>query len=164
MTGSAFKLASALLLAAPILVAGLPAMAQFAPPPEAPQKEERKVTNRQEWLGHLQDRLNRTKRLPEELRETLKPGSYKVMLGFTVDAAGQVSNIAVQESSGQAGLDAAAQETVGRLSPLPAFPADMAQKEQQFRLPMLFVIPEPVTQEPAEAQGGAAGAKPAGQP
>ncbi len=162
MTRFAFKLASALLMAAP-LMAGSPAMAQFAPPPDAPPKQEPKVTSRQEWLGHLQGKLNRTKRLPDELRQTLAPGSYKVMLGFTVDAAGQVSNIVVQESSGQPGLDAAAQETVGRLSPLPAFTADMGQKEQQFRLPMVFVIPEPATQEPTETQGGATGAKPAGQ-
>lgn len=162
MTRYTFKLASAFLVAAP-MVAGAPAMAQFAPPPEAPQKQEPKVTNRQEWLAHLQNKLNRTKSLPDELRQTLKPASYKVMLGFTVDATGQVSNIVVQESSGQPGLDAVAQETISRLSPLPAFPADMAQKEQQFRLPMVFVIPEPAPQEPAEAQGGATGAKPAGQ-
>lgn len=162
MTGYAVKLASAILLAAP-LVAGSPAMAQFAPPPEAPKKEEPKVGSREEWLSHLQGKLNLLKQLPDELRETLTPGSYKVILGFVVDPAGQVSNIVVQESSGQAGLDVAARETVARLAPLPAFPADMTAKEQQFRLPMVFVIPEPVPQQPAAVQENAAGAKPAAQ-
>ncbi len=160
MNAYALKLVAAALVAIP--VAGMapsgfsPALAQQPPAwePEGPQ-----VKNQQEWLAHLQAQLNRMKRLPPEMLGVLKPGPYKVVLGFQVDPVGQVSALVIHESSGQPALDAAAQNTVVNIAPLPAFTPDMSQKEQQFRLPMVFMVPEPEKQN-EEAAPAAAAPKP----
>lgn len=151
MKPCALKFIAAALVAMPVAGLAAPGMSPALAQPPVWEPEGPQVKNQQEWLAHLQGQLNRMKRLPPELIGVLKPGPYKVVLGFEVDPVGQVSGVAIRESSGQPALDEAAQKTVLSIAPLPAFTADMKQQAQQFRLPMVFVVPE---LEKPDAQAG----------
>ena len=68
--------------------------------------------------------LDRRKVYPRDARQRGEEGS--VLITFSVNASGGISNVGVARSSGFPALDQAAIETARQASPLPAPPANLA--------------------------------------
>ncbi|MCM8812900.1 MAG: TonB family protein [Candidatus Omnitrophica bacterium] len=73
----------------------------------------------------IKQRIQAQRRYPYALRRDRVEGS--VSLQFQVAASGVVADVQVVQTSGHAGLDAAARQTVLRASPLPCFPATLSR-------------------------------------
>jgi protein TonB len=87
------------------------------------------------YRGLVAAHLNRHKQFPEAARRRGAQGA--TVITFGIDASGKVTSVAVVRSSGNAGLDEAAQAMVRRASP---FPAPPSRQPMTFNVPVSFHI------------------------
>jgi protein TonB len=90
------------------------------------------------WTTLLFKQLQRFKSYPSGARARNEQGV--VMLSFTVGRDGHVLSRQIVTSSGHPDLDAEVLTMIERAQPLPAFPASMAQAQQDFTVPIRFSL------------------------
>jgi protein TonB len=90
------------------------------------------------WTTLLFKQLQRFKNYPSGARARNEQGV--VMLSFTVDRNGHVLSRQILAGSGYPDLDAEVLTMLERAQPLPAFPASMAQTQQDFSVPIRFSL------------------------
>ncbi len=90
------------------------------------------------WQSLLFKQLQRFKNYPSGARARNEQGV--VMLSFTVGRDGHVLARRIVTSSGHPDLDAEVLTMIERAQPLPAFPASMAQAQQDFTVPIRFSL------------------------
>jgi protein TonB len=90
------------------------------------------------WQSLLFKQLQRFKNYPSGARARNEQGV--VMLSFTVGRDGHVLSRQIVTSSGHPDLDAEVLTMIERAQPLPAFPASMAQAQQDFTVPIRFSL------------------------
>jgi protein TonB len=90
------------------------------------------------WQSLLFKQLQRFKNYPSGARARNEQGV--VMLSFTVGRDGHVLARQIVTSSGHPDLDAEVLTMIERAQPLPAFPASMAQAQQDFTVPIRFSL------------------------
>lgn len=88
-----------------------------------------------QWQSQVQRKLARSLRYPRSANGE----RGEVVVRFTVAAQGGASGVSVVRSSGNAVLDQAAMETVGRASPFPPIPANAGFASKTFDFPLGFV-------------------------
>jgi TonB family protein len=86
------------------------------------------------WQQSLVARLAKVQRYPAQARGV--PGV--VSLAFTMDRHGKVVSSRIVKSSGSAVLDAEALDLIKRAAPLPPPPADIADSDLSFIVPIRF--------------------------
>ena len=86
------------------------------------------------WQQSLVARLAKVQRYPAQARGV----QGVVSLAFTIDRHGAVVSSRIVESSGSAVLDAEALALIKRATPLPPPPADMADGDLSFVVPIRF--------------------------
>lgn len=90
------------------------------------------------YEGQVIALLNRHKRYP---RAALVRGLQGVpVVRFKVDREGKLLSVALEHSCGHRLLDEEIVATVQRAAPLPPFPADMTQPQQEFVVPVRFEL------------------------
>lgn len=89
------------------------------------------------WHRQLFKHIAKYKAYPEVARSRKIKG--EALLAFSLDAAGNVSNVKVERSSGSPILDEAAADVMRRASPLPRPPGG-AQKSWNLTMPMRFQL------------------------
>jgi protein TonB len=89
------------------------------------------------YPGNVASTLRRALRYPLEAAGRRLKG--EVLVAFTVLADGNVSRIRVVRSSGSPILDMAAVETVRRVAPFPAIPAEAARENWSLTVPLVFL-------------------------
>ncbi|WP_417620187.1 energy transducer TonB [Parasphingorhabdus sp.] len=82
--------------------------------------------------------LNQRKKYPTEARKAREQGVVKVR--FTVDRAGNISNVSITGSSGHAILDQATLDLMQRVAPLPTMPASMVPDKVTISLPIDYSL------------------------
>jgi protein TonB len=90
------------------------------------------------WQSLLFKQLQRFKNYPSGARARNEQGV--VMLSFTVGRDGHVLARRIVTGSGHPDLDAEVLTMIDRAQPLPAFPASMAQAQQDFTVPIRFSL------------------------
>lgn len=105
-----------------------------APPINDPAARRREA----DYFALLSAHLNRRKTYPAEARQARQQGIVSVR--FTVDRAGNVSNISIRRSSGHDLLDAATMALVQRVAPLPRMPASMRRDAITITLPIEYSL------------------------
>jgi protein TonB len=90
------------------------------------------------YFASLLQRLNRFKVYPTALRKEKVEG--RVVLRFTIDARGGVIAASIEDSSGHAALDRAAEEMLARAAPLPAIPASMGKSSLTLSVPVEYSL------------------------
>jgi periplasmic protein TonB len=90
------------------------------------------------WTTLLFKQLQRFKSYPSGARARNEQGV--VVLSFTVGRDGHVLARRIVTSSGHPDLDAEVLTMIERAQPLPAFPASMAQAQQDFTVPIRFSL------------------------
>ena len=80
-------------------------------------------------------RISAVKRYPDAARERAPQGV--AVVSFSINASGEVANVAIARSAGDAMLDAEALATVRRASPFPAPPAGAPHA---FSAPLSFKV------------------------
>jgi protein TonB len=90
------------------------------------------------WQTLLFKQLQRYKSYPSGARARNEQGV--VILAFTVDRDGHVLSRQIVTGSGYPDLDAEVLTMLERAQPLPAFPASMAQAQQDFSVPIRFSL------------------------
>src|SRR5690606_468873 len=78
-----------------------------------------------------------TRRVRNALRG-LRGQAGLVVVGFTIHANGQVSGVGVVRSSGNAAIDQAGVEAVGRAAPFPPFPGEITRSSWGFAVPLEY--------------------------
>ena len=86
------------------------------------------------WQQSLLARLAKVQRYPAQAREV----QGVVSLAFTIDRHGKVVSSRIVTSSGSAVLDAEALDLIKRAAPLPPPPADIADSDLSFIVPIRF--------------------------
>jgi protein TonB len=87
------------------------------------------------YRGLVAAHLNRHKSFPEAARKRGAQGA--TLVSFAIDEAGKVTSVTVTKSSGNPGLDDAAQAMIRRASP---FPAPPTRQPMTFNVPISFQI------------------------
>lgn len=90
------------------------------------------------YYARIQTLLERQKRYPRRAR--LRGEEGVVLLRFVVDRSGEVSNIAIAESSGHELLDEEARRMVNSAQPLPVMPAEIREARIEIRVPVRFFL------------------------
>lgn len=88
------------------------------------------------YYALIKAHLNRKKVYPPEAKKARQQGTVAVR--FSVDRSGAVSNVSIKRSSGIDLLDQVTIALMGRVSPLPAFPASMAESRITLTLPIEY--------------------------
>jgi periplasmic protein TonB len=86
------------------------------------------------WQQSLVARLTKVQRYPAQARGV----QGVVSLAFTIDRQGKVVSSKIVKSSGSAVLDAEALDLIKRAAPLPPPPADIADSDLSFVVPIRF--------------------------
>ncbi|MFC1708467.1 TonB family protein [Candidatus Omnitrophota bacterium] len=84
----------------------------------------------------VQNIINSNIRYPQELRDENIEGSVKLSLHLR--ANGELTGVVIMQPSGSALLDEAAEYSVKRLSPFPAFPSQIKLKELWIDMPIVY--------------------------
>jgi protein TonB len=84
----------------------------------------------------IQDIINSNIKYPKELGEEKIEGSVKLSLHLL--STGELSGVIIMQSSGSAILDEAAEYSVRKLSPFPAFPSEIELKELWIDIPIVY--------------------------
>ncbi len=111
-----------------------PPTAPAAPPQQSapkPAPSSAAITN---WQKSLVAHLGRFKRYPAQARGA----EGVVSLAFSIDRQGRVVNSRIAKSSGSAVLDAEALAMIKRAAPLPPPPAEIADADLSFVVPIRF--------------------------
>ena len=129
----------------PVAPAAAAAVAAASAPPAATPAASAPVaadaaTRRTEanYFASLSAHLNRRKTYPAEARQARQQGTVAVR--FTVDRAGNVSNVSIRRSSGHAILDSATLALVERVAPMPRMPASMRRDSITITLPIEYSL------------------------
>lgn len=91
-----------------------------------------------DYFSLVSAHLNRRKVYPTEAKKARQQGVVTVR--FTVDRAGNVSNISIRRTSGHDILDAATLALVQRVAPLPKMPASMQRDSVTLALPIDYSL------------------------
>lgn len=91
-----------------------------------------------DYFSLISAHLNRRKVYPTEAKKARQQGVVTVR--FTVDRAGNVSNISIRRTSGHDILDAATLALVQRVAPLPKMPASMQRDSVTLALPIDYSL------------------------
>ena len=89
---------------------------------------------KEEWVKDLVTRLNNQRRYPVLASD--QGGKAKVL--FHLDRSGHLVSVALVESTGDAFLDEEALAMIERVQPIPAPPAELADGELMFVVPVVF--------------------------
>lgn len=131
-------------IATPVAVAP-PARAEAAPtaptspvPSNSAGNSAKAKKEQANYYAMVSSHLNQRKKYPKEARQAREQGVVKVR--FTVDRAGNISNVSIAASSGHAILDQATLGLMQRVAPLPAMPASMTQNRVTISLPIDYSL------------------------
>lgn len=91
-----------------------------------------------DYFSLISAHLNRRKTYPTDAKKARQEGV--VMVRFTVDRAGNVSNVSIRRSSGHDLLDAATLDLLQRVAPLPKMPAAMPRDSVTVSLPIDYAL------------------------
>lgn len=97
-----------------------------APPSQPAPPAQRATSDAANWEGTVLAHLQRFRRYPARARAAGRQGV--VIIRFTMTREGRVLESAVAGSSGDAGLDRAALETLRRAQPLPTIPDERPER------------------------------------
>lgn len=117
---------------------GVPASAQQDVPPvtPAPSPPAAVPSPPASWQQSLLERFVRLQRYPTQAR-----GAQGVVnVAFSIDRQGNVLSSRVVKSSGSAVLDAEALDLIKRATPLPPPPAEIADSQLSFVVPIRFTV------------------------
>lgn len=106
------------------------------------RQEAPSITTEAGWTSAAMDRLQRMRRMSNEIRDTAPAGRHEVRLSFSVSRSGEISDAKVINSSGSNLIDESAVASLNRASPLPEFPEVMSGDSRKFELPYVYEIPE----------------------
>jgi periplasmic protein TonB len=104
----------------------------------APSSSSRPSATTVNWQSRLLAHLERHKRYPSAARARREEGV--VQLRFVIDADGRVLAHDIDRSSGSTRLDGAVDELIGRASPVPAPPPEVAQDRLELVVPVRFFL------------------------
>ncbi len=90
------------------------------------------------YFAMVSAHLNRRKVYPPEARKARQQGVVTVR--FTVDRAGNISNVSIKRSSGHEVLDQATLDLVRRVAPLPRFPSSIQRDSITLSLPIDYSL------------------------
>jgi len=96
------------------------------------QSEAKSSSEKNRYLAMVEDTIDR-----QWVAPPLLTSSPLVILTFRIARSGDIADIQIQESSGHADYDAAAQRAVEAVSPLPPFPEDV--KEEELKIQYRFI-------------------------
>lgn len=91
-----------------------------------------------DYFALISAHLNRRKTYPVEARQARQQGV--VVVRFTVDRNGGVSNVAIKRSSGHDLLDQATLALLAKVAPLPSMPASMQRDSVTLSLPIDYSL------------------------
>jgi TonB family protein len=91
------------------------------------------------YSNQVGDILWRNRNYPADAANRREQGT--VIVTFTLDRSGRLTERHVSKSSGSMALDKAALDLVDRSQPFPPFPPDFSQTELTMTLPLRFVLP-----------------------
>lgn len=93
---------------------------------------------RRAYLADLVAAIHRNKFYPRQSRRRREQGT--VVVAFTIEKDGTLSDVRVTNSSSIARLDRAALKTLSRLSPFRPIPAGLARDRWPIRVPIEFSL------------------------
>ena len=91
-----------------------------------------------DYFSQISAYLNRRKNYPVEARKARQQGV--VVIRFTVDRMGNVSDVSIKRGSGNDTLDTATLDLLRRVAPLPKMPASMQRDSVTLSLPIDYSL------------------------
>ncbi|MGD9888640.1 MAG: TonB family protein [Halothiobacillaceae bacterium] len=91
-----------------------------------------------DYKARVRSKVDAHKHYPKMARRNGEEG--KVVVEFSLDASGAVSNVQIKQSSGSERLDEAAVQAVRDAAPFPPFPDEVKRNRWQFTLPLSFSL------------------------
>lgn len=91
-----------------------------------------------DYFSLVSAHLNRRKTYPTDAKKARQEGVVTVR--FTVDRAGNISNVSIRRGSGHETLDAATLQLLQRVAPLPRMPASMQRDSVTLSLPIDYSL------------------------
>ncbi len=96
------------------------------------------TTERQHYLAALVAAINRNKFYPRASRRRAEQG--QVVVSFVIQRNGELSDLAIVESSGYERLDEAALKTLRRTTPFKPFPPNVQRDSWPIKVPIAFSL------------------------
>ncbi len=103
-----------------------------------PPSPELSATERQHYLAALVAAINRNKFYPRASRRRAEEG--RVVVNFVIQRNGELSDLAIVESSGYKRLDEAALKTLRRTTPFKPFPPNVRRDTWPIKVPIAFSL------------------------
>lgn len=101
---------------------------------------QRTPANQAEWVELMETNVRRQMGSLTRRIEASATGAGSVSVKITITPRGRVTNVAIRQSSGDADLDAAILRGLRNLRPMPAFTADMPDRDMSLALPIRYNV------------------------